>query len=160
MLAFNGGYENGNPRVMVYAYSYDTEVGVYTEATLAKDGSLDFPIPVLTADSSVTSLNLAIPGVPTSVDFPAKGITANLPAGQSPNYVQAKCTGSSFDFSGEFLLGDRPEGLPPGPTTTVNDSTSYACTGAAGKAKFAGLKIKGPGSVKKGKKGTCTAKSA
>jgi len=159
IILFNGGKQasgplKDQPRIKLYAYSYDTEVGLYTEAALAKDGSLDFPVPVLTADSAVTSINLNIPGVPTSIDFPAKGITANLPAGQSPNYVQAKCTGSSFAFSGEFLLGDRPEGLPPGPTTTLTDSTSYACTGAAGKANFAGLRIKGPGKVKRGKKVT------
>jgi len=159
MIVFNGGLQKsgplkGQPRIMVYAYSYDTEVGVYTEATLAKDGSLDFPIPVLTADSSVTSLNLAIPGVPTTVDFPAKGITANLPAGQDPNYAQAKCPTGSWDYAAEFVLGDRPEGLPPGPTTTLNETSVQPCTGAAGKAKFAGVKVKGPSKAKRGKKTT------
>jgi len=154
MLAFNGGYENGNPRVMIYAYSYDTEVGLYTEAVLKKNGELYFPVPPLTADSSVTELNLNIPGVPMSIDFPAKGITANLPAGQDPNYALATCKSDSWDWSGAFVLGDRPEGLPPGPTTTLTDSGTTACTGAAGKAKFASIKIKGPGSVKAGKKGT------
>ena len=78
-----------------------------------------------------------------------------LPAGQDPNYVRAKCSNGTYPFSAEFLLGTRDTlGMDSGPTTILNASTSYACTGAAGKAKFGGLKIKGPKKVKRGKNAT------
>jgi len=150
IVLFNGGRQNGLPRVKLYAYSYDTEVGLYTEAVLRKNGGLNFPVPPLTADSSVTSINLDIPGSPKSVDFPSKGITANLPAGQDKRYVQARCNTNSFDFSGTFLLGQRPEGLEPGPTTTLNDSASYACTGALGSPNLRTKKVKGPKNLRRG----------
>jgi len=158
-LVFNGGIvasgENkGLPRIKIYAYSYDTGVGLYTEAVLKKNGDLFFNIPPLTADSSVTSLNLSIPGKPESLYVVSKDITVNLPAGQDKNYAQAKCPGSSFPFAAQFLLGDRnTAGEDTGPTTTLNNTSNTACTGAAGAAKFS-LKLKGPSVVKLGKKGT------
>ncbi len=68
MVAFNGGTQGGRPLVKVYAYSYDTNVAIYTEATLDADGSLIFEVPQLTADSSVTALNLAIPSTDVTLE--------------------------------------------------------------------------------------------
>jgi len=160
MIVFNGGLaksgENkGQPRIKIYAYSYDTGVGLYTEATLSKTGRLFFDIPPLTADSSVTSLNLSIPGKSTDLFVASKNITVTLPPGQDKNYAQAKCSTNSWPFSAQFLLGDRDTaGQPTGPTTTLDNSSSTDCVGKAGAAKFSALKIKGPASVKAGKKGT------
>ena len=160
ILVFNGGLEpsgplKGRPTVKTYSYSYDTGVGVYSEATLEVDGSLDFAIPQLTADSSVTSLATSIPGEPYSLYVASQNITVDVPAGQDPNFARARCATGTWDYSTEFLLGDRDTlGNPTSPTTTLNESASVGCAGATGKGKFANLKIKGPASVKKGKKGT------
>jgi len=155
MIVFNGGLQNGNARLKVYAYSYDTGVGLYTEAVLQDDGSLDFAIPQLTADSSVTSLNLNIPGETTSLFVASQDITVTLPPGDDPLYAQATCKTNSWSWGGEFLLGQRDTlGNPTSPTTTLTNSGATDCVGATGKGKFANLKIKGPASVKKGKKGT------
>lgn len=157
-IVFNGGIvasgaNKGLPRVKVYAYSYDTNVGLYTEAVLKKDGKLYFDIPPLTADSSVTSLNLAIPSVPTDLYIASKDITVTLPQGQDPNYAQAICKTGTWAFGATFLLGDRDTaGNPTGPTTTLPTNNTTDCSGAAGAAKFA-AKVKGPSSVKTGKKG-------
>jgi len=160
ILLFNGGKQTtgplkGQPRIKLYAYSYDTGVGLYTESALSKSGLLNFAVPPLTADSSVTSLNLNIPGKPESLYVVSKDITVNLPAGQDKNYAQARCSGSAWAFKGTFQLGSRNTAdEPTGPTTTVSSDSSTPCSGAAGKARFGGLKIKGPSSVKQGKKGT------
>jgi len=157
IVLFNGGKQasgplKGQPRVKLYAYSYDTGVGLYAEAALAKDGSLDFAIPQLTADSSVTSINLNLPGVVTPFFVASQDLTVNLPAGQNSNYVQAKCSTGSYPFSGEFLLGTRDTlGQPTSPTTTLNASTSYNCVGAAGKGRISRVAVKGPARVRKGK---------
>lgn len=158
-IVFNGGLvasgvNAGLPRIKVYAYSYDTNVGLYTEAVLKKDGKLYFDIPPLTADSSVTSLNLNIPGKVESLFVASKNLTVELPKGQDSNYAQAICKTGSWGFNATFLLGDRDTAAnPTGPTTTLPVTSSTPCVGAAGAAKFTALKLKGPASVKKGKKG-------
>jgi len=163
MLVYNGGLEKsgtlkGRPRIKVYAYSYDTGVGVYAEAALSKSGELNFAIPQLTADSSVTSLNLNIPGKKTDLFVASKGITVTLPPGQDKSYAQARCANGSWPFGAQFLLGDRDtSGQPIGQTTTLDEKGVAKCKGGGsggGGAKFAGLKIKGPGSVKAGGSGT------
>ena len=156
IILFNGGRQangplKGQPRVKLYAYSYDTGVGLYAEAALARDGSLDFQIPQLTADSSVTSINLNIPGTPTNVFVASQNRNVTLPAGKKPNYVRAKCSGSGFAFSGEFLLGTRDTlGNPTSPTTTLNASNSYACSGAFGRPNLRTQNVKGPKRLKRG----------
>jgi len=160
ILVFNGGKQTsgslkGQPRIKIYAYSYDTGVGLYTEGALSKTGQLYFDIPPLTADSSVTSLNISIPGKTTDLFVASKNITVTLPPGQDKNYAQAKCTTNSWPFKATFQLGDRDTaGQPSGPTTTLVSDTTTPCSGATGAAKFGALKIKGPASVKAGKKGT------
>ncbi len=155
MLVFNGGMVKGLPRLKIYAYSYDTGVGLYTETLLQKNGDLFFPISQLTADSSVTSLNLAIPGVEEQLFVASKDITVSLPPGLTSDYAQATCKNNSWDWSGDFLFGQRDTlGEPTSPTTSSSNTGVTDCVGAAGKGKFGGVKVNGPNKVKKGKKGT------
>ena len=176
MIVFNGGFQKsgplkGRPRIKVYAYSYDTQVGVYTEAALSKQGDLNFFIPQLTADSSVTSLSLNIPGEPIDIFIASKNETVTLPAGQDPDYAQATCSSGSWAYGADFELGDRDTiGNPTSPTTFLSEFAVEPCVGLAGKAKFAGPKAKGAKKTKRGKKtrykvkvknvGTATVKNA
>ena len=144
VVAFNGGQKNGNALVKVYAYSYDTNVGVYTEAPLTDAGRLKFDIPQLTGDSSVTTLDLAIPGtrqVLSGVD--PGGNDVILPKGQKADYVQAKCSSGEFPWDTKFTLGTRStDNTPTSPDTFVSDSGSEACTGVTGKGRVANIKVK------------------
>jgi len=162
ILVFNGGLQKsgplkGQPRIMVYAYSYDTGVGVYSEAALSRKGDLDFKVPQLTADSSVTSLSLNIPGKEESLYVASLDKTVKLPTGQDNTYAQARCATGKWNYGAQFLLGDRnTAGEPTSPTTELNETGVQTCSGSGGRSgvKFAGLKIKGPGSVKAGQSGT------
>jgi hypothetical protein len=145
ILVLNGGRFNGNPKLKVYAYSYDTNVGIYTSGVLSADGRLAFEIPPLTADSSVSELNLSIPGRTEQVDLPAQGTTITLPAGRDANYVRARCPAGAWAYSGAFDLGTRDSsGSPTGPTTTVRDAAGAPCVGLAGWPRLASVKVKGP----------------
>ena len=156
IVAFNGGTRNGNALVKVYAYSYATNVGVYTEGVLNNNGRLKFDIEQLTADSSVTTLNLAIPGerqVLSGVD--PGGDDVILPKGQKTDYVQAKCSSGEFPWDSKFTLGTRDSNNDPtSPDTFVEDSGIENCTGVTGKGKLSKVAVKGPSKVKKGKKAT------
>jgi hypothetical protein len=154
LVAFNGGLNNsGNPIVKVYAYSYDTNVGIYTEAVY-QNGNLDFNnIPVLTADSSVTSLNLNIPGEQVTLENWGPGSeTVILPKGQKTDYVQAKCSAGEWAWSAQFTHGTRDtNGNPTSPDTFSNDAGVTPCTGVVGQAKIGSVKVTGPGKVKRNK---------
>ena len=151
ILVLNGGKVNGNPKLKVYAFSYDTGVGIYTGATLTPEGKLVFEIPQLTSDSSVSELKLNIPGRTQQFNLPTQGITITLPGGKDTNYAQARCTGSAWAYSGAFDLGRRDSGGNPiGPTTTVTDSGSVACVGQAGAPKLTSVKAQGPRTLPKG----------
>jgi hypothetical protein len=155
IVAFNGGKVNGQARVKIYAFSYDTGVGIYTEGTLSPQGDLAFNIPQLTSDSSVSNLNISLPGKDETYFLANQQISVKLPAGQAPDYVQARCESGSFDYAGSFELGTRDtDGTPISPTTVVQDQGSVACTGAAGKPKLGNLKINGPSKTKRNKKTT------
>jgi hypothetical protein len=157
LVAFNGGLTNsGFPLVKVYAYSYDTNVGIYTEA-IYQNGNLNFQnIPVLTADSSVTSLNLAIPGEQVTLENWGPGSeTVILPKGQKSDYVQAKCSAGEWAWSAEFTHGTRDSnGNPTSPDTFSTDSGVTPCTGVVGRAKIGSVRVTGPGNVKRNKSTT------
>jgi hypothetical protein len=145
LLVLNGGRVNGNPKIKVYAYSYDTGVGVYTSAALTPTGKLVFEIPQLTLDSSVSELNLNIPGTTQQYDLPVQGITITVPGGKDATYVRARCSTSAWPFSGEFSLGTRDSGgNPTGPTTKIAASGSAACVGLAGSPRLAQVRVRGP----------------
>jgi hypothetical protein len=115
-------------RLRFSAWSNDTGAGVYAEGILRRDGSMNIKLPVLTADSSVTSLNLAIPGAKRTITWASGGSTVLAP-GRDRRFVRVKCKrGRKLAFKGTFLLGDRSStGQPTGPTTTVSSSTSARC---------------------------------
>lgn len=174
MVIFNGGRRSsgelaGRPRIKVYAFSYATGVGLYTEATLSSTGVMVFEVPRLSYDSAVTSLDLNIPGEETPIVDPAAPSDAKLPAGVQANYVKASCPDGSWNLDGSFLLGNRDSAENPiPPEVTVTDSHSLACTGLAGQARFGALDISGPTKVARNKRvrfkvgirnaGTATAK--
>lgn len=148
ILIFNGGLNGGQPKIKIYAYSYDTSVGIYTEGTLQPDGQLLFEIPVLTADSAVRSLNLSIPGERIVLPKPNFNLTVVLPPGQNPNYVQAKCAGDAgFPWTADFTLGTRVPVVSP--EVFTDDSGTAPCTGVVGAAKVGSVVVSGPAKVKR-----------
>ena len=150
VVAFNGGLKNGLPLVKVYAYSYDTNVGIYTEGVLNNAGRLKFDIPQLTSDSSVTTLDLAFPGqrqVLSGID--PGGSDVILPKGVKSDYVQARCSSGQFPWTVDFTHGTRDtDNTPTSPDTFTKDSGSEACSGVTGKAKLAKPRVNGPKRVK------------
>lgn len=162
VLAFNGGLVEGQPRIKFWAYSYDTSAGIYTEGTLEPDGTLDIPIPVLTADSAVNRLDVYIPGVRRTVSYPIQGFDVTLPAGQKSDYVQVKCDTGILPFSADFLYGRRtfPGGVPlgppdfPAPVTVEDVGVDETCTGTSATARLAKPVIKGPATARVGKDAT------
>jgi len=156
ILVFNGGLVAGKPQLKVYAYSYDTGVGIYTSAILEPDGQLRFDIPRLTADSSVRTMNLSIPGEEVIIEKPNQAITVILPAGQDPNYVQAKCSGGGFPWTADFTLGSRDVGGNPigPPEFIVGDSGTDPCSGVLGQARISSVRVFGPARVKRNRLAT------
>ena len=153
MVIFNGGIKAGRPLIKVYAYSYDTNVGIYTDAALQADGTLEFRIPQLTADSAVASLNLAIPSSNITLNNWGPGDeTVILPAGQDPNYVRGRCATGSWPFDAIFTLGTRDlAGNPTGTENIINDPGATPCTGATAPAKIGSVKVTGPSNAKRNK---------
>lgn len=149
LIAFNGGKTStGQSLIKIYGYSQLTNYGVYITAIPDGD-TLNVIVPRLSFDSAVGHLQLNIPG--TNNADPAL-------RGKDPNYVTARCSTGTLLSSATFTLGTRDDsGNPSSPDSTVSSpETSQPCTGKAGAppAAFANLKVKGPKSVKKGKKGT------
>ena len=160
IVIFNGGREPSGPlasrpTIKIYAFSYSTGVGIYTEGTLSGTGQIVFEVPRLSFDSAVTSLNLNIPGEVTPMTGDGVPPGSELPAGSQPNYVRASCPGSSWDLDGDFLLGNRDSGNTPiPPEVTVTDSDSIACVGLTGQARFGRISVSGPKKIRRGRKGT------
>jgi hypothetical protein len=156
VIAFNGGLTSQGPRIKFWAYSYFTEVGVYTEAVLRRDGVMDIPFPVLSNDSALTSLNWDMPGKPEQILTPDDRVQT-LPAGQAPAYVQARCVGQTFPFRATLTLGERlDDGTPvPGTETIIPDiGENSPCTGKRAIGKLGSVKVKGPAKVKRNKTAT------
>ena len=159
VLVFNGGLVGGLPRVKFWAFSYDTTAGIYTESVLQPDGSLDIPIPVLSSDSAVNRLDVAIPSVRRNIFLENQGISITLPQGQKLDYARAKCDTGTFPFSADFDFGRRiyPTGerILPEQDVTVNDvGEPQPCTGVKAVPKLAKPTIKGPAKAKRGKVAT------
>ncbi len=139
LLAFNAGIDDqGRPIVNIHGYSAATNFGVFMTGTLI-DGVLDVKIPRLTADTSVPAYKLDFPGT----------------LGRDPDYARASCPTGDWSSNAVITLAKRNEA---GAFSESEDLTSpvthVACSGIAGSAKFARLKLKGPRKVKSGKKGT------
>ena len=153
VIVFNGGTVDGQARLKFWAYSYDTNVAIYTESVLSTAGILEIPIPQLTQDSAVNRLDVEIPGKTQKIFLENQGIEITLPGGQAPNYVQAKCTDGVFPYSADFLLGARDtSGQPVGPQELFPDvGDDVPCTGVPAAAKLGKLTVKGPSTAKVGK---------
>jgi hypothetical protein len=153
MVVFNGGLKGGRPLIKVYAYSYDTNVGIYTEAALQADGTLLFNIPPLTSDSAVSQLNLAIPSKQITLnDWGPGEETVVLPAGKDANYVKARCASGSWPFEATFTLGTRDiSGNPTSPDSFISDTGSTPCTAAVPRARIGSVRILGPGAARRGR---------
>lgn len=157
ILLFNGGRVGGLPKVKVYAYSYDTQVGIYTSAILQPDGQLLFEIPRLTADSSVRTLNLAIPGQRIERYKPQFDLTVVLPPGQDPTYARARCVANAgFSWTADFTLGSRDAGGNPigDPEFVVSDSGTDPCTGVFGAARIGAVQVTGPTRIRRNRPAT------
>ena len=152
LVAFNGGRNAaGLPILKVYGYSQQVVTGVYMEGVL-KDSKLTVPIPVLAFDSAVGYFDLNIPGT----NNPVKNRR-----GQTKDYVRTTCAKSPWTGSTEFTLGERNSaGEPTGPSSILSPPPlKVPCTGtggggSGGKAGLSKVKVKGPGKVKSGAKGT------
>jgi hypothetical protein len=155
IVVFNGGLQGGRPLVKVYAYSYDTQVAIYTESVLDK-GNLTFNVPQLTSDSSVSQLNLAIPSKNITLNNWGPGAeTVVLPKGKKSDYVKAQCKTGSWDWSADFTFGTRDTNNDPtSPDTFSSDSGEVDCVGVSGKAKISKVSVSGPSKVLKGNKAT------
>jgi hypothetical protein len=155
IVIFNGGRVSsgtfaGRPRLKIWAYSYGTGAGIYTEGILRSTGLMLLDIPRLTADSAVTSINLRIPGQEFPVTDPAAPEGTTVPGGESPGYAKARCPGDSWTLNGSFLLGNRNNaGEPVPPETTVADSDDSSCVGLAGSPRIGAIGVSGPNKVKR-----------
>lgn len=159
LIAFDGGKQNGRPKIKIYGYSKQTTAGIYMETVLQPDGTLDIAVPPLSADSAVGRFDLNLPGS-TPIRYDRRTLPQSV--GQDPNYLQAKCSTGSWLLTSEFVLGERPGGFenpggPEGPETTLTapDFTEN-CVGKAGKppagkAKLGAVKVNGKAKAKRGK---------
>ncbi len=147
IVIFNGGRTAaGLPRIKIYGYSGGANTGIYMEGVL-EDGQLDVSIPVLPFDSATGRFHLEIPG--SSEPHENR-------RGQDPAYARATCPDGQWDGQVGFLLGTRDTaGDPLGPESKISaPPLSVACEGLAGKARVGRVRVKGPGKVKRGGKGT------
>lgn len=160
IIVFNGGLNGGQPRLKFWAYSYDTGVAIYTEGTISTQGVLEIPIPQLTQDSAVNSLNFNLPGETITQYLPAQDITITIPGGQKADYVQSKCDTGTFPFSADFLLGRRlTDGTPIGNGEIYTDvGSDISCTGVPAVARLGKVTVTGPGTAKVGKVATYSVK--
>lgn len=160
VIAFNGGLVGGQPRVKFWAYSYDTGVAIYTESVLSTSGVLSIPIPQLTSDSAVNTLNVNIPGETINEYLPSVDKNITIPGGQKADYVQAKCDTGTFPFSSDFLLGRRlTDGTPIGEGELYTDvGSDISCTGVPATAKLGKVTVTGPAKAKRGKVATYSVK--
>lgn len=129
LIIFNGGRNrDGSPRLKVYGYSEILNTGIYMEGNLRQNVLL-VDIPYLTADSSVGSFNLNIPG--SDSPFPAR-------RGRDPKFVRATCADGTWDGLASFTLGTRdPSGNPLGPDSVVDaPPVMKPCSGAKGRPRL------------------------
>jgi len=143
LTVFNGGVDQaGDPILLVHAFSPTVVPGGYGIPLRGalKDGVLDVYVPPLAANSAVTEFTFDLPGS----------------VGQDPSYSRAKC--SSGTWVGDAVLTlhdfDLNTGIYINETQVQTEDSVQTCTGLPGKARFGSVKVKGPKSVKKGKKGT------
>jgi len=139
MTVFNNGTDsNGNGQIIISAYSFTTGAGILIGGSIDSNGVLSIDVPRLTADSSVPSYVLSIPG----------------DIGQDPNYVRSTCKTGSWIDKESILLGKRSDtGVVSDELELFGSQNTTPCTGLAGKGKLKVTKVKAKGKVKANKKG-------
>lgn len=143
LTVFNGGKDKaGHPILLIHGYSASVLPGGHGVMMVAvlKNGHLDVAIPPLAANSAVTTFEL---NVPSSI-------------GVDPNVAQTTCPTGSLDGTAVLTLGtyNKNTGKYENLFDLSSNESHNACTGKAGKGKFAKVKVSGKKSVKQGKKGT------
>ena len=147
LIAFNAGRTGeGMPKLKIYGYSKQVNTGIFMEGVL-RNGNLKVAIPVLTFDSAVGYFDLNIPGT-NNANPKFRGL--------DEEYVRTTCADSPWTGGSDFTLGTRDTaGNPTSADSNISAAPlSVPCRGAAGSAKFSKVKVKGPGSVKRGKRGS------
>lgn len=142
LTVFNGGDdEEGNPVLLIHGFSASVLPGGYgvPMSGALKDGVLEVSVPPLAVHSSVTAFTFDLPGV----------------GGRDPDYVQTKCSTGVWRGNAVLTLHDfnNNTGDYDNVQELVTADTVQSCEGKEGTARIAPLKIKGPKSVKAGKKG-------
>jgi hypothetical protein len=137
ITVFNGGTDSeGRGVITIHAYSASTNTGIYMRGVL-KQGVLQIDVPRLTADSSVSNLDVNIPGN----------------QGQTANYFQTKCSQGQWKTNASMLLAYRDaNNVQTGDEIVNTNVQTTACVANAGKAKFGKVKVKGPKKVKANRK--------
>ena len=123
-----GGRSGQGYRIIFSAWSGDTNAGVATSGVLLPSGRMSVKLPSLTADSSVTSLRLRIPGKRVKGVWDS-GNAYELRPGADRGFVRTKCRpGSRLRFGADLLLGSRNSaGVPYGPTEQLSVSAASRC---------------------------------
>lgn len=154
MVIFNAGKNRkGNPRMKIYAYSAETNVGILMRGSLNRRGVQDVRIPVLSSDSAAARFVLRIPGPAMEVPDPdAPGGTRKI-KGRDPAYARARCSRGKWTTRGTFTLGERtyPGGVDTGPETVVKARPfTSQCFGRRGKPRLRKVWVKAPRVLRRG----------
>lgn len=128
VVVFYGGKVGKDVKIRFSAWSDQTNAGVYAEGVLKANGSMKIAMPRLTADSSVTSLQLEIPGRAVSGTYGGEG-GYSLKKGLDSGFVRVKCKqNSALKFGSNFELGSRDaSGNATGGTTKLSAKSSTKC---------------------------------
>lgn len=123
-----GGRVGRDVRIRFSAWSGDTSAGIVADGILRKRGQMEVRLPVLTADSAVTSLRLQIPGKKASGTWDSGGAWT-LRAGSDRGFARMRCRmGARLGFSARLLLGARNAlGVPYGPENNLSPKTRARC---------------------------------
>ena len=128
VVVFYGGKVGKDVKILFSAWSDQTNAGVYAEGVLKSNGTMRIAMPRLTADSSVTSLQLEIPGRAVSGTYGGVG-SYSLKKGLDAGFVRVKCRqNAKLTFGSGFELGSRnAAGNATGGTTRLNATSSTKC---------------------------------
>jgi len=154
LVAFNAGVaNNGNPKLKIWGFAFQTNYGILMETQLEKSGLMNIHVPPLSFDSATKDFQLRFPG--PLLDQPESGVKTQ---GKDPNYVRVACPAGSLTSRAIFDLQwiSIDTGQPMGPEESVETApyTDNCGQVLAGKAKLGGVKVKGPNAVRNGAKGT------
>jgi len=146
LTVFNGGEDkSGNPILLIHGYSASVLPGGHGVPMkgVLRNGVLDVSVPTLAANSAVSEFTFDLPGK----------------VGKDPKYSLAKCSSGQWVSNAVLTLGTYNSNTG----TYIKEDlatakTTQECKGSGssggGKAAIAVPKVKGPGMVRAGKRGT------